>query len=90
MLYVGLGLVALGLVTMVVGVGEKGFQTVGLRLLGPAVACFGVILVAFKILSCFVRTMVQDKNRGQNGQNDEDTESEKYEKRGGGVEEDKR
>ena len=34
--------------------------------------------------------MVQDKNRGQNGQNDEDTESEKYEKRGGGVEEDKR
>ena len=85
MLYVGLGLVALGLVTMVVGVGERGFQTVGLRLLGPGVACFGVILVAFKILSCFVRTMVQDKNGGQK---DEDTESEKDAERGG-VEVDK-
>ena len=93
MLYVGLGLVALGVVTMVVGVGEKGFQTVGLRLLGPGVACCGAILVASKILSCFVRGMARGKNGRPKGQNDKDTESykgEKEEERNCQVEVDKR
>lgn len=35
-LYVGLGTVALGLVVLFVGTGEKGFKTVELRLIGPA------------------------------------------------------
>lgn len=34
-LYVGLGTVALGLVILFVGTGEKGFKTVELRLIGP-------------------------------------------------------
>lgn len=38
-LYVGLGTVALGLVIVFVGTGEKGFKTVELRLIGPSLIC---------------------------------------------------
>lgn len=35
-LYVGLGTVALGLVILFVGTGEKGFKTLELRMIGPS------------------------------------------------------
>lgn len=34
-LYIGFGTIALGLVTVFIGNGEKGFKTVELRLVGP-------------------------------------------------------
>ena len=43
-LYTGLGMVAIGLVLTVVGVGEKGFKTVEMKLLGPALLVVGAVL----------------------------------------------
>ena len=43
-LYLGLGMVAIGLVLTVVGVGEKGFRTLEMRLLGPALMVEGIVL----------------------------------------------
>ena len=52
--YIGLGLVAIGLLTMVVGLEEKGFQTVGMRMIGPSLLTGGCLLVAFRVIMCFV------------------------------------
>ena len=47
-LYLGLGMVAIGLVLTVVGVGEKGFRTVEMKLLGPALLVVGVVLALLR------------------------------------------
>ena len=52
LLFIGMGLVGIGLVTMVVGLGEKGFKTAGLRMLGPCLLIFGLLLVVFRVLLC--------------------------------------
>ena len=54
LLFIGMGLVGIGLVTMVVGLGEKGFKTVGLMMLGPSLVTFGLLLVVFRVLLCTV------------------------------------
>ena len=57
LLFVGMGLIGIGLVTMVVGLGEKGFKTVGLMMLGPCLVSFGLILVVLRVLLCTVGKM---------------------------------
>ena len=44
LLYVGLGLVAVGMVITFVGLGEKGFKSFQLRLVGPGLVGLGVLL----------------------------------------------
>ena len=51
-LYVGLGMVAVGLVIMVVGLGDKGFQTLELRIVGPSIVLCGAMLAGLRILLC--------------------------------------
>ena len=43
-LYIGLGLGAVGLVVTVVGLGDKGFQTLELKVVGPSVIGLGVLV----------------------------------------------
>ena len=53
-LYVGLGMVAVGLVITFVGVGDKGFKTVELQLIGPSLVGCGLCLAMVRILFCTV------------------------------------
>ena len=56
LLYLGLGLVAIGLIITFVGLGEKGFRTVELKLVGPVLLVGGVVLVFVRIMLCTVGT----------------------------------
>jgi len=51
-LYLGLGVMALGLVVTVVGSGDKGFQTLELKLVGPSLIVCGVLLAILQIVLC--------------------------------------
>lgn len=51
-LYVGLGTVALGLVILFVGTGEKGFKTIELRLIGPSLIVIGLLCCMLRIFFC--------------------------------------
>ncbi|KAM0724716.1 hypothetical protein ACS0PU_009100 [Formica fusca] len=51
-LYVGLGTTALGLVISFVGIGEKGFLSPQLRLVGPSLLCAGLLCCLFRVLLC--------------------------------------
>ena len=50
-LYVGLGIGAVGLVVTVVGLGDKGFQTLELKILGPSVILLGVFVSILIIIT---------------------------------------
>ena len=52
MLYVGLGTVAVGLIITFVGLGEKGFKTVQLKMIGPGLVGCGLVLTVIRIISC--------------------------------------
>ena len=52
-LFIGLGLTAIGLVTLFTGLGDKGFMTLGLQLVGPCLVLAGALLVVFRVLLCF-------------------------------------
>jgi hypothetical protein len=54
LLFSGMGLIGIGLVTMVVGLGEKGFKTMGLMMLGPCLVICGLLLVVFRVFLCTV------------------------------------
>ena len=56
LLYVGLGMVAVGLVITFVGLGEKGFRTLQLQLVGPCLVGGGVMLILLRILFCTAAT----------------------------------
>ena len=56
LLYVGLGIVAVGLVITCVGLGEKGFRTLELKLVGPCLVAGGVILILLRIFFCTAAT----------------------------------
>ena len=43
-LYCGLGMIAVGLVITVVGLGDKGFHTLELKLVGPIIVVCGGVL----------------------------------------------
>ena len=51
-LYIGLGMVAIGLVVTFVGLGDKGFQTLELQLVGPSLVGCGFIFAILQILYC--------------------------------------
>ena len=46
-LYIGMGLMAIGLVTTFVGLGDKGFRTVG-----PSIVILGALLAVFRLSLC--------------------------------------
>ena len=51
-LYVGLGMVAVGLVNTVVGLGDKGFKTFELKIVGPSIIVCGAVLAGARIVVC--------------------------------------
>ena len=51
-LFIGMGLFAIGLVTTFVGLGDKGFKTSELKLVGPCLAGCGIVLAALRVLLC--------------------------------------
>ena len=51
-LYCGLGMIMVGLVITVLGLGDKGFQTLGLKLVGPITLVCGSVLTCVRILMC--------------------------------------
>ncbi|XP_059093116.1 uncharacterized protein LOC131888256 isoform X7 [Tigriopus californicus] len=53
-LYVGLGMLAIGLVITFVGLGDKGFKTLELKLIGPSLVGCGVFFCLLRILFCTV------------------------------------
>ena len=63
-LYLGLGFFAIGLVITFVGLGEKGYKTVELKMVGPFVAGVGVALVCVRILLCSLASL--NNGREQN------------------------
>ena len=54
LLYLGLGLVTMGLGITLVGVGDKGFKTFQLKLLGPALLSCGGVMFLVRLLVCTV------------------------------------
>jgi len=52
--YVGLGIGALCLVVTVVGLGDKGFQTMELQLVGPSIILSGVLIIILRVLYCVI------------------------------------
>ena len=54
-LFIGMGLFAIGLVTTFVGLGEKGFKTSELKLVGPCLAGCGIVLAALRVIMCTAR-----------------------------------
>ena len=52
LLYLGLGLLATGLTITCVGLGEKGYRTVELQMLGPGVVGLGSVLILVRIVLC--------------------------------------
>ena len=50
LLFIGMGLIGIGLVTMVVGLGEKGFKTIELKLIGPSLVGCGMFFTLLRIL----------------------------------------
>ena len=55
-LYVGLGMISVGLVITFVGLGEKGFKTLELKLIGPSLVGCGVFFALLRVLFCTVPT----------------------------------
>lgn len=51
-LYVGLGMISVGLVITFVGLGEKGFKTLELKLIGPSLVGCGVFFTLLRVLFC--------------------------------------
>ena len=51
-LYIGIGMICLGLVITMVGLGDKGFRTLELKLVGPSFVGCGVFFTLLRILLC--------------------------------------
>ena len=64
-LYIGLGLVAVGLVITFVGLGEKGFKSIELKLVGPSLVTCGLFLVFLQILYCTLPLSVCGKSNAR-------------------------
>merc|ERR1712142_1060703 len=60
-LYCGMGFIMVGLVITVVGLGDKGFQSLELRLMGPIIVLCGVVVASGRIIVCFVPGISLDK-----------------------------
>ena len=70
-LFIGMGLFAIGLVTTFVGLGDKGFKTSELKLVGPCLAGCGIVLAAVRVLLCTARqsytALIQNEDEEQSG-----------------------
>ena len=53
-MYVGLGIAAIGLVITFIGLGDKGFKTLELKLVGPSLIGCGLSFALLQILYCIV------------------------------------
>jgi hypothetical protein len=53
LIYIGLGMVGVGLVITFVGLGEKGFKTTELQMVGPGLVGGGGVLAILRILLCW-------------------------------------
>lgn len=53
-LYVGLGMISIGLVITFVGLGDKGFRTLELKLIGPSLVGCGLFFALLRVLFCTV------------------------------------
>ena len=51
-LFLGLGLITLGLATTFIGLGDKGYRTAEFRMVGPATVTLGIVLVLVKVFIC--------------------------------------
>ena len=51
---VGLGMISIGLVITFVGLGDKGFRTLELKLIGPSLVGCGVFFALLRVLFCTV------------------------------------
>ena len=52
LLYLGFVLVAVGVIITSVGLGERGFRTLELRMVGPCLLGLGVMMVTLRLLFC--------------------------------------
>ena len=64
-LYIGIGLVAVGLVITFVGLGEKGFKSMELKMVGPSLVTCGVFCVFLQILYCTIPLPVCGKSKAR-------------------------
>ena len=69
---------AIGLVMVFVGVGEKGFKTVEMRLVGPGLVVSGLIMAGLRIFFCLVG---ENYGAGQDDMGGEEHEGAKTEQR---------
>lgn len=53
-LYIGLGMMAVGLIITFVGLGRAGFNTIELKLAGPSLVAGGMVLAIMRLLCCTV------------------------------------
>ena len=65
LLYVGLGMGAVGLVITFVGIGEKGFKSLQLKLVGPGLVGCGLVLTIIRILFCTVPSCIRNRERAK-------------------------
>ena len=65
LLYVGLGMGAVGLVITFVGIGEKGFKSLQLKLVGPGLVGCGLVLTIIRILFCTVPSFIRNRERAK-------------------------
>jgi hypothetical protein len=70
-LYSGMGLTMVGLVITVVGLGDKGFHSIELRMMGPIIAGCGVMMASVRILVCILPSMQMGKIWGGWGKGEE-------------------
>ena len=71
-LYVGLGMISVGLIITFVGLGEKGFKTLELKLIGPSLVGCGVFFSLLRVLFCTVpscaRSCIKRWRKTEDGQ----------------------
>ena len=56
---------AVGLVITFVGIGEKGFKSLQLKLVGPGLVGFGLVLTIIRILFCTVPSFIRNRERAK-------------------------
>jgi len=65
LLYVGLGLISVGMVITFVGLGDKGFKSMQLRMVGPGLVGLGLLFTFLRVLLCIVPPYINRCRRGR-------------------------
>ena len=79
LLYCGLGMLMLGLIVTVVGLGDRGFKSRELRMVGPVTILCGSLLTLLRILICMIPCWTESDQRegGENVVAGADTEEDR-------------